>query len=148
MTCPVTAVNVVWQATTSHEVLAKPKAVMEEAEHMTDTTTDPANSTPTDSNDPPPRTLLRQSQVVTDKAAPALSVRTKRHDRMHTSDHWDGREEREMEEAVQCVVNARGAQRREQRGQDRGGGMTRRSNSRHDNHQDRMTPCDTESKRL
>ena len=74
MACPGTAFNVVWQVTTSHDAQAKPTAAIEEAEHVTDTTTNPTDGTPTDSNDSPTTTLLRHSQAVTDKTAPTLSI--------------------------------------------------------------------------
>ena len=73
MACPV-IVNVVWQATTSHDTQGQAHTVMEKPEYVTDTTTNPANNTPVDSNDPPPTTLLRHSQVLTKKAAPTLST--------------------------------------------------------------------------
>ena len=74
MACPGTAFNVVWQVTTSHDAQAKPTAAIEEAEHVTDTTTNPTDGTPTDSNDSSTTTLLRHSQAVTDKTAPTLSI--------------------------------------------------------------------------
>lgn len=60
--------------TTSHDVPTEPTAVMKEAEHVTGTTTNPTNITPTESNDPPPRTLLGYCQAVANKAAPTLST--------------------------------------------------------------------------
>ena len=71
----------------------------------------------------------------------------KRHDSKNASDHWDVREDQEKGEAAHPVISARRGRPREQRGQDGGRGISRYSNSEHDNHQDRVSPCDTEGKK-